>query len=222
MKEYGIFDILGPIMVGPSSSHTAGANRIGNMSRIIMGRPFKKVKFYLHGSFAKTSVGHGTDKALLAGVMGLRPDDERLPSSFELAKKAGIQFEFIEKDLGYQHPNTAKVEFHLEDNTIFYVIGSSVGGGNILITNINGTEVEFSGNNPTILIRNKDTKGVIAHISTVLSIAEVNIATMSVVRKDNIATMVIEIDSYIDENLIEKINTSEDIVYIAGINPIEG
>lgn len=221
MKEYGIFDILGPVMIGPSSSHTAGAARIGNMAKIILGKPFKKVKFYLHGSFAKTSTGHGTDRALLAGVMGLRPDDERLPESFDLAKKSGIVYEFVEKDLGYQHPNTVKVEFHLEDNKTFYVIGSSIGGGNIVITSIDGTEVEFNGNKPTILIRNKDTKGVIAHISTILSIAEVNIATMSVVRKDDIATMVIEIDSAITEELIDEINKSADIMYITGINPIE-
>ena len=221
MKEYGIFDILGPVMIGPSSSHTAGAARIGNMARVIVGRPFKKVTFYLHGSFAKTSIGHGTDRALLAGVMGLRPDDERLTDSFELARKAGIDFEFIEKDLGYQHPNTVKLEFLLEDKSLFYVTGSSVGGGNILITNIDGTEVEFSGNSPTILIRNRDTRGVIAHISTVLSLSGVNIATMSVVRKDSIATMVIEIDSPINEDLVNDIKESKDILYIAGINPIK-
>lgn len=221
MKEYGIFDILGPVMIGPSSSHTAGAARIGNMARIILGRPFKRVKFYLHGSFAKTSIGHGTDRALLAGVMGLRPDDERLPQAFDLAKKAGLEFEFVEKDLGYQHPNTVKIEFQLDNNKLFYIIGSSIGGGNIVITNIDGTEVEFSGNHPTILIRNKDTKGVIAHISTTLSKDGVNIATMSVVRKKDIATMVIEIDSPVTEKIIDAINQSEDIIYIAGINPIE-
>jgi len=221
MKEYGIFDILGPVMIGPSSSHTAGAARIGNMARVILGKPFKKVTFYLHGSFAKTSIGHGTDKALLGGVMGLRPDDERLTDTFSLAEKAGIKYAFIEKDLGYQHPNTVKIEFLTEDNSLFYVTGSSIGGGNIIISNIDGTDVELSGNSPTILIRNKDTKGVIAHISTVLSVENINIATMSVVRKDNIATKVIEIDSPIDSKLIEAINQLDDILYIAGINPIK-
>ncbi len=221
MKEFGVFDILGPTMIGPSSSHTAGAARLGNIAKVILGQDFKKVNFYLHGSFAKTSKGHGTDKALLAGVIGLKPDDERLPHSFKIANDLGISYEFYEKELEYPHPNTVKIEFHLKNNTLFYIIGSSIGGGNIKIYNINGTEVDFSGNQPTILIRNKDTKGVIAHISTVLSEEGVNIATMSVVRKNDMATMVIEIDSYIKKDLIDKIASLKDIKYITGINPIK-
>lgn len=221
MKNYGVFDILGPTMIGPSSSHTAGAARLGNIARVIVGEPFNRVDFYLHGSFAKTMVGHGTDKALLAGVLGMQPNDERLSNSFEIAKENNLRFDFKEMDLGYTHPNTVKVEFTLPKNKKFYVIGSSVGGGNILITDIDGTEVEFSGNKPTILIRNKDTKGVIAHISTVLAESEINIATMSVVRNKDIATMVIEVDSKIEESLINRINNLKDILYIKGINPVE-
>lgn len=221
MKNYGVFDILGPTMIGPSSSHTAGAARLGNIARVIVGEPFNRVDFYLHGSFAKTMVGHGTDKALLAGVLGMQPNDERLSNSFEIAKENNLRFDFKEMDLGYTHPNTVKVEFTLPKNKKFYVIGSSVGGGNILITDIDGTEVEFSGNKPTILIRNKDTKGVIAHISTVLAESEINIATMSVVRNKEIATMVIEVDSKIEESLINRINNLKDILYIKGINPVE-
>lgn len=221
MKNYGVFDILGPIMVGPSSSHTAGAARLGNLARIIVGKPFSRVDFYLHGSFAKTMAGHGTDKALLAGVLGMRPDDENLSKSFELAKEKNINFTFEEKDLGYTHSNTVKFVFTLAKNKKFHVTGSSIGGGNVLITNIDGTEIEFSGSKPTILVRNRDTKGVIAHISTILATSEVNIATMNVVRNKDIATMVIEVDSNIEESLINKISELKDIIYIKGINPIK-
>lgn len=221
MKNYGVFDILGPIMIGPSSSHTAGAARLGNLARIIVGKPFSRVDFYLHGSFAKTMTGHGTDKALLAGVLGMRPDDENLSKSFEIAKEKNINFKFEEKDLGYTHSNTVKFVFTLTKNRKFHVTGSSIGGGNVLITNIDGTEIEFSGSKPTILVRNRDTKGVIAHISTILATSEVNIATMNVVRNKDIATMVIEVDSIIEESLIDKISELKDIIYIKGINPIK-
>lgn len=221
MKNYGVFDILGPIMIGPSSSHTAGAARLGNLARIIVGKPFSRVDFYLHGSFAKTMTGHGTDKALLAGVLGMRPDDENLSKSFEIAKEKNINFKFEEKDLGYTHSNTVKFVFTLTKNRKFHVTGSSIGGGNVLITNIDGTEIEFSGSKPTILVRNRDTKGVIAHISTILANSEVNIATMNVVRNKDIATMVIEVDSKIEESLMDKISELKDIIYIKGINPIE-
>lgn len=221
MKNYGVFDILGPIMIGPSSSHTAGAARLGNLARIIVGKPFSRVDFYLHGSFAKTMTGHGTDKALLAGVLGMRPDDENLSKSFEIAKEKNINFKFEEKDLGYTHSNTVKFVFTLTKNRKFHVTGSSIGGGNVLITNIDGTEIEFSGSKPTILVRNRDTKGVIAHISTILATSEVNIATMNVVRNKDIATMVIEVDSNIEESLVDKISELKDIIYIKGINPIK-
>lgn len=221
MRNYGVFDILGPIMIGPSSSHTAGAARLGNMARIIVGEPINKVDFYLHGSFAKTMVGHGTDKALLAGVLGIQPDDDRIINSFELAKERNLKFNFQEKDLGYTHPNTVKFDFTLPKNKKFYIIGSSIGGGNILITDINGTEIELSGKKPTILVKNRDTKGVIAYISNILAKSEINIATMSVVRNKDVATMVIEVDSRIEESLIKEISQLKDILYIKGINPIE-
>ena len=113
---------------------------------------FIKVTFYLHGSFGKTFEGHGTDKALVAGILGMEPSDEDLRNSFEIAKSKNIDFEFIEADLGYQHPNTVKIVFEFEDKENIYIIGSSIGGGNILITDINGNKVEFSGDYPTMLL----------------------------------------------------------------------
>lgn len=221
MKKYGVFDILGPVMIGPSSSHTAGAARLGNIAQIIVGEPFKEVTFYLHGSFAQTAKGHGTDRALLAGVLGMDPSDDRLAQSFDIAAEKNLKYSFVEKDLGYQHPNTVKIEFVLETGETSYVMGSSIGGGNIIVTDMDGTEVQFAGNTPTIIVRNKDTKGVIAHISTVLADNGINVANMSVVRKDDIATMVIEVDSKIEDELIEEMASLKDILVIKGINPIK-
>lgn len=221
MKDYGVFDILGPIMIGPSSSHTAGAARLGKIAKEIVGIEFDKVNFYLHGSFGKTFEGHGTDKALVAGILGMEPSDERLREAFEIANSKGIEYEFIEADLGYQHPNTVKIVFQFDNDEDIYIIGSSIGGGNILITDINGNHVEFSGDYPTMLIKYIDQKGVISRISSILSTNEVNIATMKVIRESNIATMIVETDSPIDENVVDTINKLEEIIYIKGINPIE-
>ncbi len=221
MKDYGVFDVLGPIMVGPSSSHTAGAARIGKVAKEIVDSDFKKVIFYLHGSFGKTYQGHGTDKALVAGILGMEPSDEKLKDSFEIAKKKDIDFEFIEADLGYHHPNTVKILFEFEDTEDIYVIGSSIGGGNILITDINGNEVEFSGDYPTILLKYKDQKGVISRISSILASNEINIATMKVTREENIATMVVEADSNIDKQVIEDVEKLDEVIYMKAINPIE-
>ena len=201
MKDYGVFDILGPVMIGPSSSHTAGAARLGKIAKDIVGTEFHKVVFYLHGSFGKTFEGHGTDKALVAGILGMDPSDEELRNSFEIAKSKGIDFEFIEADLGYQHPNTVKIVFKFEDKEDIYIIGSSIGGGSILITDINGNKVEFSGDYPTIIIKYIDQKGVISRISSILSTSEINIATMKVTRENDIATMVVETDSDINKKL---------------------
>lgn len=221
MKDYGVFDILGPIMIGPSSSHTAGAARLGKIAKEIVGIEFNKVVFYLHGSFAKTFEGHGTDKALVAGILGMDPSDELLSESFEIAKSKGVEYKFVEADLGYQHPNTVKIVFKFDENQDIYITGSSIGGGNILITDINGNHVEFTGDYPTTLIKYVDQKGVISRISAILSHNEINIATMKVVRESNIATMIVETDSNIDEKIIYAIEELEEILYIKGINPIK-
>src|SRR5699024_10202942 len=115
MKDYGVFDILGPVMIGPSSSHTAGAARLAKVAKDVVDSEFHEVTFYLHGSFGKTFEGHGTDKALVAGILGMEPSDEDLRNSFEIANSKNIDFEFIEADLGYQHPNTLKIVFEFED-----------------------------------------------------------------------------------------------------------
>ncbi len=220
MKEYGTFDILGPIMIGPSSSHTAGAARLGKISMDIAGGDFNAVDFYLHGSFAQTYKGHGTDKALVAGILGMEPSDPKIKSSIELAKAKNIEINFIPTDLGYQHPNTVKIVFKYEGRPDYYIIGSSIGGGSIIITNINGNEVEFKNNNPTILLTYSDRKGVISYVSSVLAEHNLNIASMRVTREGTIATMICEIDTEVTQETIDKIGTLDGISYIKFINPI--
>lgn len=221
MKDYSVFDILGPVMIGPSSSHTAGAARLGKVAREIAGDNFDNVCFYLHGSFAKTYKGHGTDRALVAGVLGMDPSDERIKYSFQIAEEKGIKIKFIETDLGYAHPNTVKIVFQNKYRDTFYVTGSSIGGGSILITDIDGNKVEFTGDLPTLLLKYKDRKGTISKISTILSSNDINIATMKVTRERNIATMVVETDTLANKNAIEEISKNEDVFYIKTINPID-
>ena len=217
MKDYSSFDVLGPIMIGPSSSHTAGAARLGNIAKKITQPNFHKVEFYLHGSFAKTYRGHGTDKALVGGILGYEPDDERIIDSFELAKEANIEVDFIEDDLGYHHPNTVKILFKYSDDE-FYVLGSSIGGGSVIIYDINGDLIEFTGDYPTIVLKYYDKKGVIMNISSILSNGHHNIGKMNVSRAGNIATMTLELDSSIDDDSIDLISSLEDIFYMRYID----
>ena len=224
MKNYSVFDILGPIMIGPSSSHTAGAARLGKVALCIAGKEFKKVIFLLHGSFAKTYRGHGTDKALAAGILGMEPHDERLRNAIEIAKEAGIEIEFKEADLGYVHPNSVRIVFEKKDDTIVEVTGSSIGGGNILITNIDGYQVEFTGEYATIFIRHRDEKGVISKVSTVLAQNDINIATMKVSRKDRgeEASMIIESDQPISSNVEKELLMIGSVISARAINPARG
>ncbi len=220
MKNYSSFDILGPIMIGPSSSHTAGAARLGKIAREIAGPGFYESEFILHGSFAMTYKGHGTDKALVAGVLGMDPDDENIINSFNLAEEENLKIVFSATDLGYEHPNTVKILLKYTDREDFYIIGSSIGGGNIVVTNINGDEIEFTGDKPTILLKYTDKRGVISLVSSILSKNELNIASMKVTRDGAIATMVCEIDTPPCEKAISEISNLKEISYIKFINPI--
>lgn len=213
MKEYSIFDIIGPNMIGPSSSHTAGACRIGNVARKIAGKDIKKASFLLHGSFAKTYQGHGTDRALLGGILGFDTDDDRIRNSFEIAKARGIEFEFEETDLGEVHANTVKIIIDKHDKSQVQVLGSSIGGGNIIISEINGLELEFTGEYTTIIISHKDKPGVIAGVTKILAEYLINIAFMRVYRhgKGQRAFMIIETDDDINSKVIEDIEEIKDV-----------
>lgn len=207
MAEFGAFDILGPIMIGPSSSHTAGACRIGKTAMKISSKGWKSVDFFLHGSFAHTYKGHGTDRALVGGVMGFETDDPRIRNSFEIADEEGIKYKFIKTDLGEKyHPNSVKIVFHYDDHDEF-VIGSSIGGGAMIIVNINGIELEFRGEFPTILLRYNEQKGVIAYVSSILSENSYNIESINTVKDKltDIVTLTIEIDRNLTDEIKDAI-----------------
>ncbi|MDD7363208.1 MAG: L-serine ammonia-lyase, iron-sulfur-dependent subunit beta [Peptoniphilus sp.] len=211
MKKYKAFEVIGPVMVGPSSSHTAGACKIGNAALAITeGELFHKVVFRLHGSFASTYKGHGTDLALVAGVLNIPVDDVRLADSFEIARKRGIDFSFEETDLGAdRHPNTVEVVFYYDDGGRLSVTGSSIGGGNILIVAINDIDVEFKNEFPTLILQYKEQKGVIASISTILTENEYNIETMVTKKVEDTVTLVTEITESVDRRILEPILNDE-------------
>lgn len=221
MKKYGAFDILGPIMIGPSSSHTAGAARLGKVARNIVGDKFDKVEFYLHGSFAHTYKGHGTDKALVAGILGMEPDDEELRKSIEIAKSKNIEIEFNTIELEDSHPNTAKILFYKGNIKIGEIIGSSIGGGSIKITSVDGYEVDLTGEYSAILINQFDRKGVISNITRILADQGSNIATMNVTRnnKGERAFTIIQSDHIISDQVIRDIAGLDNIISVRVINP---
>jgi len=222
MKEYGIFDIIGPVMIGPSSSHTAGAARLGFMARKIAGAKIKEVVFYLHGSFAKTYAGHGTDRALLAGVLGLMPDDEGIRDAFILAVEKGVIYRFEERDLGEVHPNTVKIVMITLSGEKWEITGSSIGGGKVRIIRINELEVEFEGEYTTLITYHQDRPGVIADISAVLSKYKINIAFMRVFRENKAANAVLiaETDEDISPLALAEIEKGPHIIQVKVLQPI--
>jgi L-serine dehydratase len=203
-----VFDIIGPIMVGPSSSHTAGAVRLGALARAIFGEQPQVATIALHGSFAATGEGHGTQVALIAGLLGLRCDDPRIPDAFELAASLGLQFTFEEARFEGAHPNTARFILERPDqDKVMTITGSSIGGGNVVVTHINDFEVEATGDLPVLVISHKDEPGVINTVSGVLAAANINIATMKVSRERRgaRALMVLECDVLPDPGIIEQV-----------------
>jgi L-serine dehydratase len=191
-----LLDIIGPVMVGPSSSHTAGACRLGLLARCLVGGTPQSARIELHGSFARTGEGHGTDKALVGGLMGFRPDDERLRTALEISEREGLAYRFEKTTLGDEaHPNTVRLTVERGDRHAV-MIGSSLGAGRVLVTEIDGYPVEVSGNYHTIVLVAEDVKGSVARIATILSEHGLNIATLRLTRKarGGDAFMVIEID----------------------------
>lgn len=206
MKYRTVFDIIGPVMIGPSSSHTAGAARIGRAARTIFGREPKKVKITLYGSFAKTYQGHGTDIALAGGLMNFDTFDQRMPQALEIAKERGIEIQFIESDDIPEHPNTARLYLE-DDNGAMEVVGISIGGGKMEIVEMNGFELKLSGNDPTLLVLHEDRYGAIAQVATILARHQINIGYMQVSRKEkgSTALMCIETDQEVTTKVQEEI-----------------
>ncbi len=222
MHKDSIFNILGPIMIGPSSSHTAGAERIGRAAKTILGKPVASARFLLHGSFATTYRGHGTDRALAAGILGMDTDDERLRESFTLAEAEGISLSFEPADLGDVHPNTVEVQLEAADGERITVRGSSVGGGSIRITAIDGEPVDFDGSLPVLILRHKDQQGMISRISFVIAMQGINIANLKVSReqKGEIATTIIESDTVVPRDAVNEIAALAGIVSVRAVDTI--
>jgi len=216
-----IFDIIGPIMIGPSSSHTAGAVRMGRVAWKILGETAVYAHIGLAGSFAMTYKGHGTDKALIAGIMGMKPDDERIPHSLSLAAEQNLTYEFVPKKIANAHPNTALISLRGESGAECDVEGVSVGGGNIMITKLDGMEAAFTGAVPTLVIPHHDRAGVIAAVTGILSGHGVNIGNLrlSRVKKNHHAIMTIELDTDIDKSIVQVIRGHKDVVNVVYMQP---
>lgn len=202
-----VFDILGPVMIGPSSSHTAGAARIGLVARTLLAEPPSRAHILLHGSFAKTYKGHGTDKALIAGILGMQTDDPRIRFSPEIAAQTGLKTEITTCELDDAHPNTAELVLTGPSGKQISLRGSSIGGGNILVTQLNGMEVSLSGQYAALIILHKDAPGTIASVTDLISECGANICSFHLSRKKKggQAVMTIETDGHFEEDLNEKI-----------------
>ncbi|AZR72715.1 L-serine dehydratase, iron-sulfur-dependent subunit beta [Anoxybacter fermentans] len=222
MEKLSIFEVMGPIMIGPSSSHTAGAVRIGNMARKLLDEEPKVMKIYFHGSFAETYKGHGTDVAIVGGLLGFGPDDERICNSLDIAKEKGIQVEFYRFEMPNAHPNTIKLELTRFDGTTLEVVGSSIGGGEIRITRINRFSVNLTGKYPTVWILHIDKPGIIAKVTSTLALNGINIAFMEVFREDKgaLSSMVIQTDQDVSEDVVREINSFIGVKLCRYIQPI--
>ncbi len=209
-----IFDIMGPIMVGPSSSHTAGAVRIGRVARRLMGSLPVRAKIALHGSFAATGAGHGTDRAIVAGLLDMTPDDPHIPFSFQLALEAGMAVELCRVELRDAHPNPAVLTLTAGSGSTLTLSASSLGGGRIRVNAIDGMDASFSGAFPTLIIRNEDRPGIVAEVSLVLSRHGVNIADMQLYRdrRGGLAVMVMEFDAPLPPPLREELSHLDGVV----------
>ncbi len=215
-----LLDVIGPIMIGPSSSHTAGAAKLSKTARTIYNKDFTKVIFGLGGSFAKTYKGHFTDIALVAGALLMSEDDENLVNSFEIAKNQGVNYEFVKMDIDSPYENSLKVIFINKDNEEYFIEGASLGGGRILITNINGLDCEISAQNPTIIVQQQDVKGVVSDISAILALNNINIAVMKVSRvtKGDLASCVIECDHIIPQKVVDDLKRVTNVISVTVIN----
>ncbi|MTB58030.1 L-serine ammonia-lyase, iron-sulfur-dependent subunit beta [Streptococcus uberis] len=217
LKFQSVFDIIGPVMIGPSSSHTAGAVRIGKVVHSIFGQIPDEVTFHLYNSFAKTYQGHGTDKALVAGIMGFDTDNPDIKNSLEIAHQKGIKIYWdILKDSNAPHPNTVKITVKKGDKSMS-ITGISIGGGNIQVTELNGFSVSLSMNTPTLIIVHQDIPGMIAKVTDILSANDINIAQMNVTRESagEKAIMIIEVDSH---NCQDAVNQIERIPNLHNVN----
>ena len=211
-----VFDIIGPIMVGPSSSHTAGACRIGKYARGILSEEPMNAVIKLSGSFKKTYKGHGTDKAIIAGLLGFNEDDERIRDSIDIAKKEGRNFTILEEDIENTHANTTEIIMTKANGEKVVIQGSSIGGGNILITKINDAKVNINGLFDVLVVGHVDIPGMVYKITKVLYQWKININGLSLHReeKSGNAVAIIEVDDRIDDKLCDEMREVENVKYV--------
>ncbi len=215
-----LFDIIGPVMVGPSSSHTAGAVRIGYIAGKLLAEPVASAEILLYGSFLATGSGHGTKEALVAGLLGMQPDDERIPNSFRVARESGVQISFGEAVLKNAHPNSVKLILTGQSGIKTEIVGASIGGSRIRITEIDGLTVNITGDYPTLVVRNHDEPGLVAEVTGVLERRMVNIAAMQLhrSRRGEDAVMVIECDQEVWDAAIcqvRELDGVEKVIYLS-------
>jgi len=219
-----LLDIIGPVMVGPSSSHTAGACRLGLLARGLVGGTPERATVELHGSFARTGEGHGTDKAIVAGLMGFRPDDDRIRNALDIAAREGLDYRFEKTTLDEEaHPNTVRITLERGDRSA-QMMGSSLGAGRVLVTEIDGYPVDISGNYYSIVILAADMKGSIARVTHILSDHDINIATLKLTRKERggDAFMVIECDESPGEKLRDEIRGLDWVRWARRLDRVSG
>jgi L-serine dehydratase len=219
MKYKSVFDIIGPVMIGPSSSHTAGAARIGRIARSLFGREPKKAVITFYGSFAKTYKGHGTDVAIVGGILDFETSDERIIEALDIAKKDGITISINEDEALTEHPNTARIQLSDEKGEM-ELVGISIGGGKVEIVELNGYKLRLTGVNPALLVVHQDTFGVIASVTNELTKQKVNIGYMEVYRQDKgqEALMIIEVDQNLSEKIVKEVSKLQHVIKVIEIH----
>lgn len=217
-----VFDIIGPVMIGPSSSHTAGAVRLGRVAWKLLEERAVKAEIHLSGSFAQTYLGHGTDKALIGGIMGMHTYDENIRHSLEIARKEGLDFSFRTINIPDSHPNTARITLTGEHGATAQVEGASVGGGNILVTQVNGMDVSFTGQHNTFLVLHYDKPGTIAAVTNFMAYADVNIGNFRLTRpkKGGEAIMTIEVDGDVSDALIASLRILPNVINVVLVRTV--
>lgn len=222
MAFISVFDVLGPNMIGPSSSHTAGAAIIAYLAQKMIAPPLRRADFRLYGSFAKTYRGHGTDRALVGGILGFSADDERIRDSFALAKQQGLEFRFIPDETETDvHPNTVEIRMENAAGRVMTVRGESLGGGKVRIVGINGVKVDFTGEYNALIVVQRDKPGVVAHITKILSDRDVNIAFMRLFReqKGHTAYTIVESDQRLPEGVDALLMENPNITDVMVVQP---
>jgi L-serine dehydratase len=220
-RKVSILDVMGPVMVGPSSSHTAGTARLGRVAREILDEDPVSVRFVLHPPLAATYRGHGSDFALVGGSIGLSVEDPRIPEAIRIAEQLGVDVEFAEEDLGDVHPNTVRIEIQGKSREA-EITGSSIGGGVIEVFKINGFQTRFKGDSPTLLLFYRDRPGMISEATKIIAEEGINIASLSCSRKQRgkDAFMQIDIDSPLSQAAIDRIYALPDMARVQYVDRI--